>query len=252
MPGTSAFMTPMLTTGNVIPVLPSVRCRIGPFAVWLAGLASNRSVWANTVAAPAHTIGFTMNSRRFHSRSFFMTLLLRSCSTFADFWPVNLWQALRRLLQNLSPILRWLQQYNHVAPLRPRDHTSFETILCPDSTFSQFRSGNGLSGLLEVLGQLLQSRFRPGRIVCHGNQKLALLPSPCVGHDISWRQKRVAQRVLLHVLLGMPNSIFDRELCEQCGQRPRPADSRGQSAGKLIEEHTRVRAGTRQFYVIMV
>src|ERR1035441_3626257 len=105
----------MLTIGSVIPVFPSVRCKTGPFAVGLTRLASSRSVCPNTVAAPAHTIGFTMNSRRFHSCRLFMTLLLKWRCAFCQFLAgAGSWQTLRRRLQNLSPILRWLQQENQV------------------------------------------------------------------------------------------------------------------------------------------
>src|SRR4051812_28913696 len=63
-PGMSAFITPMLTTGMVNPVLPSVRWMSGPES--LASFVS-KSVFPRTLAVPANMIGFTMNSLRFHS-----------------------------------------------------------------------------------------------------------------------------------------------------------------------------------------
>ena len=57
--------TPMLTTGRVNPVFPKVRRNTGGTEISGPGLASSKSVLANTLAVPAHRIGFTMNSRRF-------------------------------------------------------------------------------------------------------------------------------------------------------------------------------------------
>ena len=87
----------MLTIGSVIPVFPKVRCKMGPVGVCVE-LASKSSVRPNSVAAPANTIGFTMNSRRFHSVRLFMTWLLRWCCVRRVFLAgAGSWQALRRL-----------------------------------------------------------------------------------------------------------------------------------------------------------
>src|ERR1700758_182829 len=68
----------MLTTGRVRPVFPSVRCNTGEAEVSSVGLAGSTFVFANTLAVPAHRIGFTMNSRRFHFPRFFMAQLLKN------------------------------------------------------------------------------------------------------------------------------------------------------------------------------
>jgi hypothetical protein len=68
IPGTSAFITPMLTIGSSRPVRPRVRSSNAPFAV--SAVSDSRLVPANMRAASADTSGFTMKSLRFHSGLF--------------------------------------------------------------------------------------------------------------------------------------------------------------------------------------
>src|ERR1019366_10109084 len=133
-PGTSAFITPMLTTGKDSPVFPSVRCTTGGTEVSGLGLASSKSVRASTLAVPAQRIGFTMNSRRFHFPWLFMAQLLETDSTSLSVLSSSLRKPPRYRLQNLGPILRRIQQCNYIPPLRARDQAPLVAVACPDST----------------------------------------------------------------------------------------------------------------------
>src|SRR5580765_3253021 len=157
-PGMSAFITPILTTGKVIPVFPSVRCRIGP-ALSIVD-ARSTSVFPITLAAPAHRIGFTMNSRRFHSLLFTAVVLLTSLRVLVN----SLWEILRHSLQYFGAIFRGVEQCNEIASLRPSDYPSLETILGADSTFAQFRRCDRLTTLFEMFVELFCARFGALRI----------------------------------------------------------------------------------------
>src|ERR1035437_861499 len=120
----------------------------------------------------------------------------------------SLRKTLRCRLQNLGPILRGIQQRNKIPPPGARDQAPLVVVSRPDSTLSQLGCRSTLTAALEMLRELLRSRFGFLLVVGHRNNEFAFLLPLRVSHDVRRCQERVTQRILPYVLFGMRNLLF--------------------------------------------